>query len=124
MKKQGFMTTGEIAMLVGVVIALAVWLLFPRGTGSRVIVTRSGEEAGRYDLETPAQMTVLGANDFSLTLVIEDGQAHVEDSTCPDLICQHHAPISHDGEAIICLPGQVVISVEGGRRHGADAVSG
>lgn len=124
MKRRGFMTAGEAAILAVAAVTLIVWLLFPKGTGGQVVVTRSGEEVGRYSLNAPVRTPIQGANGFSLTLVVEDGQVHVEDSTCPDLICQRHAPVSRAGEAIVCLPGQVTVTVKGGEGHGSDAVSG
>ncbi len=122
MSKRRFLTPLEAALLV--CLALVVWLLLPRQAGAQVVVTRGGEELGRYALDVPTQVSIQGANGFSLTLVVEDGQAHVEDSTCPDLICQHHAPVDKTGESIICLPGQVSITVEGGGDLDQDAVSG
>lgn len=122
MSKRKFLTPLEAALLA--CLALVVWLLLPRRAGAQVVVTRSGEELGRYALDTPIQVPIQGANEFSLTLVVENGQAHVEDSTCPDLICQHHAPVDKAGESIICLPGQVSITVEGGGDLDQDAVSG
>lgn len=122
MSKRRFLTPLEAALLA--CLALAVWLLLPRRAGTQVVVTRGGEELGRYALDTPTQVPVQGANGFSLTLVVEDGQARVEDSTCPDLICQRHAPVDRAGESIICLPGQVSITVEGGGDLDQDAVSG
>lgn len=118
------MTAKEVAVLAAVAAALAVWLFFPKQAGGQAVVIRSGEEVGRYNLNVPIRTPISGANGFSLTLVIENGQAHVEDATCPDLICQHHAPIFRAGETIICLPGQIVIQGEGGERLGADTVSG
>lgn len=106
------------------ILALIAWLVFPRPSGVQAVVTRGGAELGRYALDTPARLSIQGANGFSLTLVIADGQARVENSTCPDLICQHHAPVSNAGESIICLPGQVTITVKGGERYGHDAISG
>ncbi len=119
-----FLTGKEAAVLLLIVVALVLWLLLPKAAGARVVLARGGEELGRYDLDKPCRVDVSGANGFSLTLVIEDGAAHVEDSTCPDLICQHHSPISKAGESIICLPGQVSVTVEGGESHGPDAVTG
>lgn len=110
--------------MAALVLGLAIWLLFPKSAGGEVVVTRGGEELGRYALNAPGRVPVQGANGFSLVLVVEGGRARVEESTCPDLICQRHAPISGEGESIICLPGQVTIRVEGGERHGPDALSG
>ncbi len=107
-----------------IVAALVLWLLLPKAAGAQVVLERGGEELGRYALDKPCRVEVSGANGFSLTLVIENGAARVEESTCPDLICQRHAPISKAGESIVCLPGQVSVRVEGGEGHGPDAVTG
>ena len=48
-------------------------------------------------------------------LVIENGAAYVASADCPDGICVAHAPISLVGDAIVCLPHRVVITVEEGR---------
>ena len=124
MANRRFITLGEGLALALLVLGLVLWLALPKSSGARVVLTRGGEALGRYDLDKPVRIPVVGANGFSLTLVMEDGAAHVEDSTCPDLICQHHSPISRMGEAIICLPGQVSVTIEGGERLEQDALSG
>ncbi len=124
MKNRRYLTGAEAVILALLALALVVWLLLPKAAGAQVVLARGGEELGRYALDKPCRVEVAGANGFSLTLVVEDGAAHVEESTCPDLICQRHAPISKAGESIVCLPGQVSVSVEGGEGHGPDAVTG
>ncbi len=124
MKNRRYLTGAEVVILALLALALVVWLLFPKVAGVQVVLARGGEELGRYELDKPCRVEVAGANGFALTLVIKDGAAHVEGSTCPDLICQHHAPISKAGESIVCLPGQVSVSVEGGEHYGPDAVTG
>lgn len=119
-----FLTRKELLALVGLALALMVWLLWPKTAGAVAVVRRGGEEIGRYALDRPSRASISGANGFSLRVVVEPGAVHVEDSTCPDLICQRHTPISKSGQAIVCLPGQVTITVEGGDRHGPDAISG
>lgn len=124
MGKRRFLTPVETAVLAALILALVLWMVWPKRPGAQIVVTRSGEELSRCDLAAPVRVPVQGAHGFSLTLVVEAGAAHVEDSTCPDLICQHHKPISRAGESIICLPGQVTITVEGGEGRGQDALSG
>ena len=124
MKRPGWVRPGELGVLAALALVLVAFLLWPKGSGGEAILARGGEELGRYALDTPVRVPVQGANGFSLTLVIQEGQAHVEDSTCPDLICQHHAPVSKAGEAIICLPAQVTVTVEGGERLAQDALAG
>ncbi len=119
-----FLTKGEAAVLLAVLAALLLWLLLPRSAGGQVVVTVGGQELGRWLLVEDRTLPVQGAGGFSLTLVIQDGAAWVEGSTCPDLICQHHSPIQNRGESIVCLPGQVVITVAGGSGEEVDAIAG
>lgn len=119
-----FLTWKEALVLAAAALGLLAWLFWPKAEGRVAVVERSGEEVGRYALDTPVRVPVSGANGFSLTVVIKDGAACVEHATCPDLLCQRHAPVSKAGQAIICLPGQVSVRVEGGEGHGPDAVAG
>ena len=103
--------------------ALLLWVLWPKHQGQRVSVTVDGEAVGSYALTQDRQIPLEGHGGYSLTLVIQDGKAHVEDSSCPDLICQNHAPISRDSEQIVCLPARIVITVTGGEEEGFDAIA-
>ena len=112
----------EIVLAAVLVAVLAFWAIWPKPAGSGVTVTVDGEPSGTFSLASDRAVPIAGYGGFSLTLVVSGGQAHVEDSTCPDLLCQRHAPISRSGEQIICLPGRVVISVTGGEDE-LDAVT-
>lgn len=103
----------EVLVVLVLVLSLGLWAFWPKHAGNRVAVTVDGREAGTYALDRDQSLPVEGYGGFRLSLVISGGQAHVEDSTCPDLICQHHSAISRAGEQIICLPGRVVITVTG-----------
>ena len=46
----------------------------------------------------------------------------MEKADCPDQVCVRHSAISRNGESIICLPHEVVVSIEDGESSGADAV--
>lgn len=76
-----------------------------------VLVTVDNEEIERLPLNKDTTITVKGLNGFENVLVIKDGSAYVESATCPDKICVHKGKIRYNGEAIVCLPGRVVITV-------------
>lgn len=103
----------EVLVVLVLVLGLGLWAFWPKGAGNRATVTVDGAEVGTYALDRDMELPLEGYGGFRLTLVISEGKAHVEDSTCPDLICQHHSAISRAGEQIICLPGRVVITVTG-----------
>ena len=112
----------ELILIAALIAGLALWAFFPRSAGRAVTVTVDGDTIGKYPLSRDLRQEIHGHGSFSLTLVIAGGKAHVENSTCPDLICQHHAPISRAGEQIICLPARTVVTVTG-KEAGADAVT-
>lgn len=113
----------EVIFVLVLAAALLLWVLWPKQQGQRVSVTVDGEAAGSYALAQDRQIPLEGYGGYSLTLVIQDGKVHVEDSSCPDLICQNHAPISRDSEQIVCLPARIVITVTGGEEEGFDAIA-
>ena len=100
------------ALLVVVSLCGLCFYLF-RGEGDKVVVTVDGTEYGTYPLAEDVRVEIrTGAEDEELNvLVIKDGQAYVENATCPDGICAGHKPISREGESIVCLPHKVVITV-------------
>jgi hypothetical protein len=103
----------ELMVLGVLLLGLVLWVFFPKQQGGAVTVTVNGEAVGSYSLAQELRQNISGYGDYRLTLVIDRGKAWVEDATCPDLICQHHAPVSQAGQQIICLPGRIVISVAG-----------
>lgn len=103
----------ELLLLSILVLALCLWAFWPKASGDTVTVTVDGTCVLEKSLIQSGAYPIDGYGGFSLVLVIENGQAHVEESTCPDLICEHHSPISKAGEQIVCLPGRTVISITG-----------
>jgi hypothetical protein len=103
----------ELVVLVVLLLGLVLWAFLPKQQGGAVTITVNGEDVGSYSLAQELRQEIPGYGDYRLTLVIDQGEAWVEDAACPDLICQHHAPISQAGQQIICLPGKIVISVTG-----------
>ncbi|MBQ9269944.1 MAG: NusG domain II-containing protein [Oscillospiraceae bacterium] len=111
------------AVILGVVIlALLIWALWPGDPGAAVSVSVNGQVTEVYPLDQPTIVSIDGYGGFLLTLVVSDGSAHVEYASCPDLICQHHRPISSAGEQIVCLPARIVLTVTG-KEAGVDAVT-
>ena len=74
---------------------------------------------GTYSLAEDQTIEINGGTN---TLVIENGSASMEKADCPDQVCVRHSAISRNGESIICLPHEVVVSIEDGESSGADAV--
>ena len=92
-------------------VALAAVLLFSlMQKGSTVVVLVDGEVWGEYSLLQDQTVEIRHGTSYNL-LVIKEGEAFVQEASCPDGICSSHRPIHRDGESIICLPNRVVIEI-------------
>lgn len=49
-----------------------------------------------------------------MTIEIADDSVKVVDSPCKDKYCMKQGEIDSPGESIICLPGKVKITIQGG----------
>ena len=54
---------------------------------------------------------------------IKDRKVRMEDADCPDQICVNHRAISRDGESIICLPNQTIVTIRGGEEPEVDEIA-
>ena len=104
---------GGDAIIIAVVLVAAVIAalipFIPRETGRTVEVRTAGEYR-------------ISSEGYTLILKIENGNASISSSDCKCGICTAHAPISHAGESIVCLPAGVTVRVCG--KGGADGEAG
>ena len=116
------MKKNDLILAAAVIAAAAVILAFQffrqDGGEKHVVVTVDGELSGIYDL-TKDQTVDIGETN---RLIIENETARMEWADCPDQICVNHRPVSRNGESIICLPNEVVVSVKGGEEAELDGV--
>lgn len=103
-----------ISALLTIAIMAGLGFYYLRPDGDAVIVTVDGEVYGRFLLSEDVTVDIYtGENDEQHNrLVIKDGEAYVEQATCPDGICAGHRPIHRQGQSIVCLPHRVAITVE------------
>lgn len=109
-------TKNDIILVAVILLIAAAGLLvanFTRQEGSIVVVKIDGEETARYSLDEDRTVEIITgkSNEFSNTLVIEDGKAYISQADCPDKICKEHRAISYTGETIVCLPHKIVIEI-------------
>ena len=97
-----------VGIIVCAVLLTVVFLIKGSGVGTTVVVSVAGEEYGRYSL-LEEQVVQIGDTN---TLIIHNYQADMLFAECPDQICVKHTPISDTDENIICLPNQVVVTIE------------
>ncbi len=102
-----------IAALLAIVALAGLFVFLFRQPGDTVVVTIDGEHYATYSLNENMTVPIHTGQDGEQinVLIIRDGQAHVQEASCPDGICAAHKPIHREGESIVCLPHRVVITV-------------
>lgn len=78
--------------------------------GSIVQVTVDGEVVGEYSLLRDGIYSLNGGTN---TLTIQNGEAYMSYSSCPDHVCENTGKIKHVGQTIICLPNRLTITIIG-----------
>ncbi len=107
MKKHDFILIG-IILAAAILIFAALHFIPKNGEYVQIEVDRKIVETLPLSEDTTYRIeTENGSN----LLVIKDGFAEVTEADCPDKICVRHGKISKSGEAIICLPHKVVVSI-------------
>lgn len=119
----------EVLLLAGLIAVgaiLALMLLFTRQEGAFVEVQVSGQVTERFSLLNDVQYTIHGADGGTNFLIIQDGEAWLEDADCPDALCVGMGKIHLNGQSIVCLPHEVVVEIVGGAtaQTGVDLVAG
>lgn len=84
-----------------------------------VVVEVYGNLYGTYPLNQDIIIDIGGVN----TLEIKDNDAKMISAKCPDQLCIHQASITNNLRMIVCLPNQVLITLDGEIDTELDAVS-
>lgn len=92
-------------LLTSLLIFAVIRLVTPRGTVA--VISVDGIPTARLPLKENTTFDLNGTH----TVVVRDGKVFVESAPCRDQICVRHAPVSREGETIVCLPYHVTITV-------------
>lgn len=121
-------TKNDIILLVVILIvctlaSIGMIVYNKQETGVRVVVTVDGKEYGSYPLNRDAVVEIEGKIGIN-TMEIKDGSVRMIDAVCPDLYCVQHEPVHANGEKIICLPGTIILEIDGGEESELDSIVG
>lgn len=82
----------------------------------RAVVEREGEILWEEDLSLltgPKEVALEGAKGISLVVRFSPEGAQVLSAQCPDQVCVKTGLLTRAGEAAVCLPGRLVLRMEG-----------
>lgn len=119
---------GDFLLLGGLLLIgclLGLFLLLTGREGAQVQVRVAGTVVEVFPLNRDRTYPIEGAEGGTNLLVIQDGEAWIEEASCPDGLCVHMGRIHRDGQSVVCLPNQVVVEVvAGGEESDVDLVAG
>lgn len=102
----------SVLLFMGVIVIAQIAMMFFGGrfteNGATAVVTVDGDREYKYSLYVEREVAIDDTN----TLIIKEGRIDMISADCPDQVCVNHAPISKEGETIICLPNKVVVTIE------------
>ena len=105
-------------LFVSLLLVLGVYLA--REEGSTAAVEIDGVAVCEYPLSSDGVFPLNGGTNV---LVIENGEAYLNYSSCPDHVCERMGKIRYVGESIICLPNRVAVKIVGGESDGVDFIA-
>lgn len=110
-----------ICLILLTALLLIAYLHFFSIAGAYIEITVDGKPYKTLSLNVDADVDINGTN----TLVIKNGEAYMLSADCPDKICVGHAPISKNGQSIVCLPnGIIAAAVSPNDLSGVDSIAG
>ena len=101
-------------IVLGIVVALTVYGGKRADSTLTCVITDHGVEVERIDMTALNDAEYLEIDgDYHLTVKLSPDGVEVTDSNCPHQDCVRTAPIARAGQSIVCLPGQIVITLVG-----------
>lgn len=82
-----------------------------RQSPEMVVVYVGDEEYARFPIAEDKEL-LIETDRGSNYLVVRDGKADVTEADCPDKLCVRQSAVSETGETIVCMPHQVIVTVE------------
>lgn len=94
----------------------AAWLTYGGENSGALTATvkHRGQVVARVELSSlTEEKTVSIDGAYHLTVTLDKTGAAVTDSDCPGQDCLHTGRITRAGQSIVCLPEQVIVTLEG-----------
>jgi hypothetical protein len=104
-----------IAVVVGLIFLLFVRTYSINASGDYLEVTGLNFKSA-YDPSEDRVIEVEGPLGIT-KVVIQNGEAWVEDSPCKDKICIKMGKIKRAGEEAVCIPNRVVVQMKGAKSY-------
>lgn len=106
----------EIILTAGLIFIILALFLFNRlrygGTAVHAEVSVNGEVVDTYRLDEDVDTVIQGYKGGTNYLIIKDGGASITEASCPDKVCVHQGVVKEAGQALVCLPNKVIVTLK------------
>lgn len=112
-------------IVIGLILVIAMlgmlYMTMSKKEGDKVVISVGGKVLKEFSLNKDITYEIKGINGTNI-LQIKDGKASIIEASCPDKLCVHQRSIEFNGESLICLPNQVVVTVQGSKTNDIDGI--
>ena len=111
-----------VSALILISVLLLIVFMSTRKSGNIAVVEVDGSLFGEYPLSENGVFELNGGTNI---LVIENGDAYLNYSDCPDHTCEKTGRVRYVGQTIVCLPNKLSVTIKGNSTdsNGVDLVS-
>ena len=109
-----------VASLLLLSLLALLFITLTRKEGAAVEITVNGDVVAPYSLFKNGEYELNGGTN---TLVIENGVAYMDYSSCPDHVCERKGKIRYAGQTIVCLPNKLTVTIIGETDESVDFMS-
>ena len=114
----------DIVLMIIILVVAGSCMLLHRIIGEKsadyITVKVNGKIEGVYSLADDQEIVL---NNGSNVLKIKNGEADMIRADCPDQLCVKQKAVSKNKESIICLPNQVVVTIQSSDSADIDGVA-
>lgn len=105
----------DLLLIIGILLLASFGFLITRKISEKpakqVEISVDGTVIEHLDLNKDQEYTIPGYHQGTNHLIIKDGQAYMDDASCPDKVCIHQGRVQDPGQLIVCLPNLVIVKV-------------
>lgn len=118
LRERRLLTRRELPVLAGLALGALGLLLWLRMSpaGRTAVVEVDGQPVLRRELAALGEaerLTFTGQEGVAVTVELTQEGARVADAGCPDKTCVRTGHLTRAGQSAVCLPGRVVLRLEG-----------
>ncbi|MBE6643172.1 MAG: hypothetical protein E7615_05925 [Ruminococcaceae bacterium] len=111
-----------ILLLLLITAGVFCFRLFGFENGNTVVISVDGVSSS-YPLDIDRTL-VIENEGITLTVVIKDKKAYIDNSDCPEKSCVLSGKIGKKGEIVVCAPSKVYIKIAGEGENDYDFILG